>query len=350
MGDIPAKTNMVSSMITFPQTGSQIPSDTSFTITVQMANIVAGSFTDADATYYAGPQFLQNGVIVGHTHVTVQDLGKSLNPTVAPDATQFAFFKGINDAGNGQGLLSANVTGGLPAGNYRVCTMASASNHQPVLMPVAQRGTPDDCTKFVVTGSGTTINAAANDGSKGEAAAALVSDAVVGATNSAFAASVIASESSAAIAATATAAAADAAGASTSAAATTAASRGGNRGGAKANSVATSSSAVAATDAAGASTSAAATTAASRGGNRGGAKANSVATSSSAVAATATAATATTSAAGKGRNGGNNGAKAINEGNAISSSSTTCIPVTATPAAKRAIQHKQRFARRQFVA
>jgi len=313
MGDIPAKTNMVSSIITFPQTGSQIPSDTSFTITVQMANIVAGSFTDADATYYAGPQFLQNGVIVGHTHVTVQDLGKSLNPTVAPDATQFAFFKGINDAGNGQGLLSANVTGGLPAGNYRVCTMASASNHQPVLMPVAQRGTPDDCTKFVVTGSGTTINVAADDGSKGEAAAALVSDAVVGATNSAFAASVIASESSAAIAATATAAAD-------------------------------------ATGAAGASTSAAATTAASRGGNRGGAKANSVATSSSAVAATATAATATTSAAGKGRNGGNNGAKAINEGNAKSSSSTTCIPVTATPAAKRAIQHKQRFARRQFVA
>jgi hypothetical protein len=311
MGDIPAKTNMVSSIITNPQTGSQIPSDTTFTITVQMANLVAGSFTDADATYYAGPQFLQNGQIVGHTHVTVQDLGKSLNPTVALDATQFAFFKGINDAGNGQGLLSANVTGGLPAGNYRVCTMASASNHQPVLMPVAQRGTPDDCTKFVVTGSGTTINAAANNGAKGQAAAALASDAVVGATNSAFAASVIASESAAAVAATATTAAV-AAGASTSAAATTAAGRGG------------------------------------RGGNRGGAKAGSVAASStSAVAATTSAATASTSAA---RKGSNNGAKAINEGNAASSSSTTCLPVTATPAAKRAIQHKQRFARRQFVA
>ncbi|TVY39658.1 hypothetical protein LOCC1_G006445 [Lachnellula occidentalis] len=179
MGDIPAKTAMVSSVITNPQTGgAAIASDTSFNITVQMANIVAGSFTDADATYYSAPQALQGGQVVGHTHVTVQDMGKSLNPTTALDATQFAFFKGINDAGNGKGLLTAAVTGGLPAGNYRVCTMASASNHQPVIMPVAQRGTADDCTKFVVNGNGNTANAASNNGSGGQAAAAAAASAV----------------------------------------------------------------------------------------------------------------------------------------------------------------------------
>lgn len=173
MGDIPAKTNMVSSIITFPLAGSaSIESDTTFNITVQMANLVAGSFTNADATYYAAPQALSGGKVVGHTHVTVQDLGKSLNPTTPLDATQFAFFKGINDAGNGAGLLTAVVTGGLPAGNYRVCTMAAASNHQPVLMPVAQRGSPDDCTKFTVIGSGTTPNNAANNQPGGLAAAA----------------------------------------------------------------------------------------------------------------------------------------------------------------------------------
>lgn len=276
-----------------------------------MNNLVAGSFTDADATYYAGPQFLQNGIVVGHTHVTVQDLGKTLNPTVAPDATQFAFFKGINDAGNGNGLLSANVTGGLPAGNYRVCTMASASNHQPVLMPVAQRGTPDDCTKFVVSGTGTTINAAANNGAKGQAAAALASDAVVGATNSAFAASVIASESSAAAAkAAATATGTAAAGNSTSAAATTAASqRGKNGDGAKAQSAAT-------------------------------------AASSSAVA-TAT----TTAAAGQGGKGNKNGAKTVAFSTSSSSSTSyTSVTASATADARRSVQHKQRFARRQFVA
>lgn len=180
MGDIPAKTSMVSSIITFPLSGSasKLQSDTSFNITIQTQNLVAGSFTNADVTYYAAPQSLSGGKVVGHTHVTVQDLGSSLNPTQALDATQFAFFKGINDAGNGQGLLTAVVTGGLPAGNYRVCTMASASNHQPVLMPVAQRGTPDDCTKFTVGGTGTTINVAANDGSNGIAAAAAAAAAV----------------------------------------------------------------------------------------------------------------------------------------------------------------------------
>jgi transcription initiation factor TFIID subunit 15 len=167
MGDIPAKANMISSVITFPQTAGQAPAaDTTFDITVQVANLVAGSFTNADSTYYAGPQTLSGGKVVGHTHVTVQDMGKSMNPTQPLDATQFAFFKGINDAGNGNGLLKATVTGGLPAGNYRVCTMTSASNHQPVLMPVAQRGTPDDCTKFTIGGGGGG-NAGGNAGGNG---------------------------------------------------------------------------------------------------------------------------------------------------------------------------------------
>ena len=70
--------------------------------------------------------------------VTIQTLGNNLTPQQAPDASTFAFFKGIDDAGDGKGGLSADVTGGLPAGNYRVCTMSAAANHQPVTMPVAQ--------------------------------------------------------------------------------------------------------------------------------------------------------------------------------------------------------------------
>jgi hypothetical protein len=84
---------------------------------------------------YSAPQQLEGGKIKGHTHVTVQSLGDSLANPTPPDPATFTFFKGINDAGDGQGGLQAVVTGGLPSGNYRVCTMASASNHQPVLMP-----------------------------------------------------------------------------------------------------------------------------------------------------------------------------------------------------------------------
>ncbi|PBP23591.1 ribosomal protein s17 [Diplocarpon rosae] len=159
MGDIPAKTQMISSIIIFPETNAiPIEPDTDFNITVQVANLVAGSFTNPDGTYYAAPQALKGGKVVGHVHVTVQDLGGTLNPKQVLDPTKFVFFKGINDVGDGNGLLKAIVTGGLPAGYYRVCTMVSASNHQPVLMPVAQRGAADDCTKFIVAAGGNTTS------------------------------------------------------------------------------------------------------------------------------------------------------------------------------------------------
>lgn len=178
MGDIPAKNQMVSTVILNPQDGQTIDAGKDFNITVQVSNLAAGSFTNAVATYYAAPQTLKGGIIVGHTHVTVQDLGGSLNPKQPLDPTQFAFFKGINDNGNGQGTLQAVVTGGLPAGNFRVCTLTSASNHQPVVMPVAQRGAQDDCTRFTVKGAGGGVNEAANNGAKGQAAAQSAQDAV----------------------------------------------------------------------------------------------------------------------------------------------------------------------------
>ncbi|KAJ2897323.1 uncharacterized protein MKZ38_004786 [Zalerion maritima] len=152
MGEIPSTANMVSCSILFPQHDDTIPALEDFDIAIKVANLQAGAFTNPQETYYSAPQQLNGqGNIIGHVHITVQDLGDSLNPTQPLDPTRFAFFKGINDNGDGNGLLSASVPGGLPAGNYRVCTMSSASNHQPVLMPVAQRGSQEDCQKFVVS-------------------------------------------------------------------------------------------------------------------------------------------------------------------------------------------------------
>src|SRR5256885_16675886 len=50
--------------------------------------------------------------VVGHTHITIQSLGNDIATTTPPDAGTFAFFKGINDAGDGNGGLSAAVAGG----------------------------------------------------------------------------------------------------------------------------------------------------------------------------------------------------------------------------------------------
>jgi hypothetical protein len=178
MGQIPSTNNMISVVITNPQNGDDIESGQDFDIEVQTLNLEAGSFTNAAATYYAAPQQLEGGNVVGHLHVTVQDTGANLNPTQPLDPTEFAFFKGINDAGDGQGKLTAAVTGGLPAGNYRLCTLTSAANHQPVIMPVAQRGSQDDCVRFTVSGNVDTINPAASDGENGLAAKDQIAEAV----------------------------------------------------------------------------------------------------------------------------------------------------------------------------
>lgn len=52
MGQIPARTDMISTVITFPESGttSKIKANTTFRVTVQVQNLVAGSFTNPDST------------------------------------------------------------------------------------------------------------------------------------------------------------------------------------------------------------------------------------------------------------------------------------------------------------
>ncbi len=68
-----------------------------------------------------------------------------LESTDPLDPLLFVFFKGLNEVADGDGILSALVASGLPAGFYRMCSINSSTNHQPVLVAVAQRGSSDDC-------------------------------------------------------------------------------------------------------------------------------------------------------------------------------------------------------------
>jgi transcription initiation factor TFIID subunit 15 len=166
MGEIPAANRMVSTVFKNPKNAQVLPSGQAIDFTVQIANLQAGTFTNPDVTYYSAPQTLQGGQIVGHTHITVQDLNGNADTEQPLDAETFAFFKGINDAGNGNGELTASLAAGLPDGVYRACSMTSASNHQPVIMPVAQRGPQDDCVRFTVGGNGQ--NNGQNGGNQGQ--------------------------------------------------------------------------------------------------------------------------------------------------------------------------------------
>jgi len=147
IGQLPAINKMVSCIITNPKFGQVIKRNVPFTVNVKVINLETGFFSDPNVDYYQVPQTLnRGGVIQGHSHVTIQKLAGNY----VPDPTVFAFFKGLNDPAV-NGVLSVNVTKGLPSkGIHRICTMNSAFTHQPVVMPVAQRGAQDDCVRVFV--------------------------------------------------------------------------------------------------------------------------------------------------------------------------------------------------------
>jgi hypothetical protein len=142
-GEIPNVLKMTSTIITFPKNAGTVIAGKNFTAVVKVKNLATGQFSDPVGDYYDRPQELNgNGVILGHSHITIQ----KLNGDKVPDATVFAFFKGLNLAAK-DGVLTQIVNLPVP-GLYRMCTMASSFTHQPVVMPVAQRGPQDDCIRF----------------------------------------------------------------------------------------------------------------------------------------------------------------------------------------------------------
>jgi hypothetical protein len=146
-GEIPAVNKMTSSLITEPKSGQKIKANTAFTVTLNMVNINTGFFDDPETEYYSFSQALDvQGLVMGHSHITIQKLD-SLNK--APDAKTFAFFKGLNDP-DVNGNLKVQVDEGLPKGLHRICSMSSSFAHTPLIMPVAQRGSQDDCIRVLV--------------------------------------------------------------------------------------------------------------------------------------------------------------------------------------------------------
>lgn len=149
MGVIPSTDNMPSSKFVFPKNLDNIQENTSFNITMAIRGMEAGFFTNADANYFAAPQQLNDGgQITGHSHVVVEAID-SIDSTQPSDPNVFAFFKGLNDKAD-NGVLTAAVANGLPAGTYKLSSINTASNHQPCLVPIAQHGSLDDAVYFTV--------------------------------------------------------------------------------------------------------------------------------------------------------------------------------------------------------
>jgi hypothetical protein len=153
MGRIIATSKMPSCKFAFPQNLATLKANTAFTIKMNIKNLVTGNFVNAQQNYYAAPAQVDNsGTLIGHSHVVIEKVD-SFQTTKVSDPNVFAFFKGLNAAAQG-GVLTADVTGGLPAGTYKMSSINSAANHQPALAAVAQHGSLDDAVYFEVTADG----------------------------------------------------------------------------------------------------------------------------------------------------------------------------------------------------
>ncbi|TYJ54897.1 hypothetical protein B9479_004405 [Cryptococcus floricola] len=147
MGQIPSTQNMVTTTFSQPKNGATIKAGQTFTMALKSSGITMGSFTNAQANYYAAPQQVDSsGQVVGHAHVVIQAM-KSMDDDSLLDPNTFEFFKGL-DKTDVNGLSTLDVSGGLQAGAYRMCTIMSSSNHASVIMPIAQRGAENTCTYF----------------------------------------------------------------------------------------------------------------------------------------------------------------------------------------------------------
>jgi len=150
MGVIPSTENIPSAKFVFPANGdTSLVASTPFTIKLAIQNFQSGSFVNAEENYFAAPQQVNTqGQIIGHSHVVVEALS-ALDQTTPTNPTKFTFFQGLNSAAV-DGVLTANVAAGLPAGFYKLSSINTAANHQPVLVPIAQHGSLDDAVYFTV--------------------------------------------------------------------------------------------------------------------------------------------------------------------------------------------------------
>lgn len=155
MGVIPSTSNMPSAKFVTPNNMAVLPADTTFQVTLAVKELQTGFFVNPDTNYFAAPQQIDptSGQIQGHAHFVIEAL-QSLTQTTPTDPNKFAFFLGLNGKADAKGQLYANVTGGLPEGTYKMSTIISAMNHQPVLVAVAQHGALDDQIYFTVVASG----------------------------------------------------------------------------------------------------------------------------------------------------------------------------------------------------
>lgn len=153
MGQLPSNENMPSVKIITPSHNTVFKSGQEFSVQAVTNNLETSNAVNAQSNFLSAPQQLNaQGVIKGHIHVVIEEIS-SFTQNTPTDPKSFAFFKEISGAGS----LATNITGGLSEGFYRLSITTRAANHQPVLVPISQRGALNDVT-YVRTSTITMVN------------------------------------------------------------------------------------------------------------------------------------------------------------------------------------------------
>ncbi|KAF7306487.1 hypothetical protein MIND_00440000 [Mycena indigotica] len=147
MGLLPSIEKMPSAKFNFPKNTDSINANVPFNASLNVLNFQTGVFTNAQKTYFSAPQTLNaQGEIIGHTHIVIETL-QSIDQITPTDPKKFFFFKGVDDPAQ-NGIAIAFVAKGVPVGAYRMCSINTSANHSPVVGPIAQHGSFDDCVYF----------------------------------------------------------------------------------------------------------------------------------------------------------------------------------------------------------
>ncbi|KAH9910900.1 uncharacterized protein BXZ73DRAFT_108389 [Epithele typhae] len=89
-----------------------------------VSHLNASNFVNPNTNYFAAPQtFDAKGDTTGHSHIVIEPIPSldSTNPT-----NSYIYFKGLNAAAV-DGVLAAEVAGGLPKGKYRLASINTAA-------------------------------------------------------------------------------------------------------------------------------------------------------------------------------------------------------------------------------
>ncbi|KAH7106487.1 hypothetical protein BKA62DRAFT_687299 [Auriculariales sp. MPI-PUGE-AT-0066] len=150
-GQLAPRDKMPHAKFVFPFNTAVLPARTTFTLRLAVRNLATGFFANPDVSFHAAPQELDpgSGLVRGHSHVVVQRI-ESMASTTPIHPKEFVFFKGLNSPANDKGELITVIDGGLEEGVYRLACINAATNHQPALVGIAQRGTLDDAVYFEV--------------------------------------------------------------------------------------------------------------------------------------------------------------------------------------------------------